>query len=205
MTNVTIIGTGNVGGNLGTRFAKSGIPVRFGVRPGADTTELLARSKGADVAALDVAEAVTWADAVFLAIPANAALELARGLGNKLVVDCTNPLTWSDGPVWAPTPEGSMAASIAKAAPTARVVKAFNTFGAEFHADPANAQVFMAGDDASAKATVAELATRAGFRPVDAGPLRNAAVLENLAMLWIHMATVGGHGRNFTFAMQDRA
>jgi predicted dinucleotide-binding enzyme len=49
---------------------------------------------------------------------------------------------------------------------------------------------------------VSAIATKAGFAPVDAGPLRNAAVLENVAMLWIHLATVGGKGRDFAFAMQ---
>jgi len=64
--------------------------------------------------------------------------------------------------------------------------------------------VFLASDDAEAKKTVTEIATSAGFNPVDAGPLRNAAVLENVAMLWIHLATVGGHGREFVFTMQKR-
>src|SRR5207302_5113627 len=101
-----------------------------------------------------------------------------------------------------------LAAATAKAAPGARVVKGFNTFGAEFHADPNHAgvpaNVFFASDDAAAKKTVSEIATKAGFRPVDAGPLRNASVLENVAMLWIHLAMVGGQGRNCTFVMKER-
>jgi len=87
-------------------------------------------------------------------------------------------------------------------------VKGFNTFGAEFHGDPmhagAPAEVFLAGDDAGAKAAVTELATKAGYRVVDAGPMRNAGVLENLAVLWIHLALVGKQGRDFTFVMQRR-
>ena len=147
-----------------------------------------------------------------MAVPGSVAVDVARSLAKqlegKVVVDCNNPLVWTDGPVWNPPPEGSLAAAIAKAAPGARVLKGFNTFGAEFHGDPnhagAPANVFYAGDDAEAKKTFAEIATKAGFRPVDAGPLRNAAVLENVAMLWIHLATVGGHGRAFSFVMQPR-
>jgi hypothetical protein len=131
---------------------------------------------------------------------------LAAELAGKIVVDCNNPLVWKEGPVWAPPAEGSLAAALAKVVPDARVVKAFNTFGAEFHANPmltgSPAQVFLAADDADAKKVVSEIATKAGFTTVDAGPLRNAAVLENLAMLWIHLATVGGQGRDFAFAMQ---
>lgn len=210
MTKVAIIGAGNVGGNLGARLSQSGVTVRFGVKPGSDVKALLARCK--DASESDPASAAAWGDVVFLAVPATVAVELAQSLSKqlegKIVVDCNNPLTWKDGPVWAPTPEGSLAASIAKAAPGARVVKGFNQFGAEFHGDPmhagAPAQVFLAGDDAEAKKVVSEIATKGGFRPVDAGPLRNASVLENLAILWIHLATVGGQGRDFAFTMQTR-
>ena len=87
--------------------------------------------------------------------------------------------------------------------PGARVVKGFNTFGAEIHLDPSLggtvADVFLAGDDAEAKKAVAAVAEAAGFTPVDSGPLRNAAVLENLAILWIHLALREGHGRNWSF------
>ncbi len=207
---VAVIGAGSVGGNLGARLSASGMPVQFGVRAGTDTKALLARC-AKDASAAEPAAAAAWGDVVFLALPADAAVDVARSLAKelegKVVVDCTNPLTWKDGPVWAPPKEGSGAAAVAAAAPGARVVKGFNTFGAEFHLDPEHAgkpaaQVFLAGDDADAKSKVTAVATKGGFRVVDAGPMRNAAVLENLAILWIHLATVGKQGRAFVFAMQ---
>jgi NADPH-dependent F420 reductase len=209
-TRVAIIGAGNVGGSLGVRLSNSGLPVKFGVKPGADVKPLLTRCK--DASASSPAEAASWAEVVFLALPANAVLEVVRSiagsLAGKVVVDCNNPLTWSEGPVWARPEEGSLAAAVAKAAPGARVVKGFNTFGAEFHADPGRAgvpaQVFLAGDDGEAKKLVSDVARKGGFDPVDAGPLRNASVLENVAMLWIHLATVGGRGRDFTFVTKSR-
>ena len=210
VSKVAVIGAGNVGGSLGVRLASSGVQVRFGVKPGSDIKTLLGRAKGATDAT--PAAAAAWGDVVFLAVPANVAVDLVRSIAKelegKIVVDCNNPLTWKEGPVWAPPPDGSLAAAIAKAAPGARVVKGFNTFGAEFHAEPGRAgvpaDVFLASDDADAKRAVSDLATRAGFHPVDAGPLRNASVLENVAMLWIHLATVGGRGRDFTFVMASR-
>ncbi len=210
-TKVAIIGAGNVGGNLGARLSSAGLAVKFGVRAGKDLSALLARC-GKDAAADEPAAAAAWADVVFLTVPGSAAVEVAtslsKALEGKVVVDCNNPLVWKEGPVWNPPAEGSLAAAIAKAAPGARVVKAFNTFGAELHADPklgsGGVQVFIAADDADAKKLVSDVATTGGFSPVDAGPLRNAPVLENLAMLWIHLATVGGRGRNFAFAMQER-
>jgi NADPH-dependent F420 reductase len=208
-TRISIIGAGNVGGGLGRTFAKAGLPVRFGVRPESDTKALL-DACGPEASASAPAEAATWGEVVFLAVPGSVALEVAQSLkgelAGKIVVDCNNPLVWKEGPVWNPPAEGSLTAAIAKAAPGARVVKAFNTFGAEHHASPglsgAPAQVFLASDDAGAKEVVSAIATKAGFAPVDSGPLRNAAVLENFAMLWIHLATVGGKGRDFAFAMQ---
>jgi 8-hydroxy-5-deazaflavin:NADPH oxidoreductase len=208
-TRISIVGAGNVGGGLGRTFSKAGLPVRFGVRPESDTKALL-DACGANASASSPAEATAWGEVVFLAVPGSAALDVARSLkaelAGKIVVDCNNPLVWKEGPVWTPPPAGSLAAAIAEAAPGARVVKGFNTFGAEHHANPslsgAPAQVFLASDDAAAKEVVSTIATKAGFATVDSGPLRNAAVLENVAMLWIHLATVGGQGRTFTFAMQ---
>lgn len=207
---IAIIGTGNVGGNLGARLAQSGHTIRFGSKTGKDVAALLERCAGR-ATATSIAEAAAWAEVAFLAVPATAAVDAARSLGDfggKVVVDCTNPLRWQDGPVWTPPAEGSIAQAIAGALPATRVVKAFNGFGAEFHLDPTlgatRADVYMAGDDAAAKGLVAEIATSAGFAPVDAGPLRNAALLENLAILWIHLATVGGRGRNAAFKLLAR-
>ena len=204
-TKIAIIGAGNVGGGLGTTFAKAGYQVKFGVRPDTDTKALL-ETAGSNASATEVGEAAAWADVVFMAVPGSAAVDVARGLADKLngkiVIDCNNPLVWKEGPVWTPPAEGSLAAAIAKAAPGSRVVKAFNQFGAEYHKDPRGAQVFLAGDDAEAKKVVSEFAKKAGFDPIDAGPLRNASVLENLAMLWIDLAMVRGHGRNFAFHMK---
>ena len=207
---IGIVGAGNVGGNLGVRLAQSGLAVRFGLKDGKDAAALLARA-GAGATAGTVEEAVASADVVFLAVPGNVAVDVARSLAaqlaGKVVVDCNNALTWKDGPVWAPPAEGSLAQAIAKAAPGAKVVKAFNTFGAEHHLDPmvtgAPATVFMAGDDVAAKKAVADIATKAGFRPVDSGPLRNAGVLENVAILWIHLAMAAGHGRRFVINVRD--
>jgi NADPH-dependent F420 reductase len=210
---LAIIGTGNVGKALGIRLAGAGHPIRFGVRAGKDGSELLDQvtsvSGRAELAS--PSEAAAAAELVFLAVPANAAVEAARALNlgpGKILVDCTNPVRWEAGPVWTPPTAGSVSAALAEALPDVRVIKAFNGFGAEFHADPhlrdASVDVFMAGDDKPAKDQLARIVRNAGFAPVDAGPLRNAALLENLAVLWIHLATVGGHGRQFAFKLLER-
>lgn len=204
-----MIGAGNVGGNLGGRLSHAGVSLRFGVRPGTDASEVLARcADGTEATSPE--EAAGWAEVVFLAVPGRVLLEAARALGSlegKTLVDCTNAVRFDGGPVWAPPDEGSNAQALAAAFPNAHVVKAFNTFGAEIHKDPTTsagpADVPMAGDD-EAVARVAALAESAGFRPVPSGPLRNAPVLENLAVLWIHLAMVGGHGRETAFKLVGR-
>ena len=205
--NIAIIGAGKVGQALGSRFVQSGIECSFGARKPASELGELARLG----AVLPLEEAAQKASILFLAVPGDIAVEATEALGNlegKVLVDCTNPLHWEQGPVWDPPVEGSTAAALARVLPGALVVKAFNTFGAEFHGDPRTqsgpVDVYMASDSQEAKRRVAALAEQSGFRPLDAGPLRNAGLLENLAVLWIHMAMVGGQGRQVAFKLVGR-
>jgi len=209
-TNIAIIGAGRVGGNLGGRLADAGYRVRLGVRRPAEATELRQRFDGrAEV--VDTVRAAAGADVIFLCVPAAHAVAAVLALGGvdgTILVDCTNPVDWKDGPVLASPPEGSMAQAIAAAVPDARVIKGFNTFGAEIHGDPdlggVAADVLLAGDDGPAKQRVSEIAAAIGFAPIDAGPLRNAGLLEALAVLWIHLATSGGLDREMAFKLLRR-
>ena len=203
---VTIAGAGNVGSALARNLLRHGIDVQLAASDLASAREA-ASALGERARAVELATLQGGVDALFLAVPASAApavLETARGLpAGTIVVDCTNPLRWEDGPVHTPPPEGSTAAQLARRFPALRVIKAFNTFGAEFHDRPqlgaAAADLYFAGDDADARHAVGELARTLGYDPVDVGPLRNAAHLESLAILWIHLATVGKRGRDFAF------
>ncbi len=102
-----------------------------------------------------------------------------------------------------------MAQALAARFPGARVVKGFNHFSSEIMRSPAlitgPAEAFFAADDADAKAQVMELAGKMGFRPHDAGALRNASLVENLAVLWINLAMTEGAGRQFAFRLERQA
>jgi predicted dinucleotide-binding enzyme len=200
---VGIVGAGKVGSALGALLTEVGYSVRYGVRDGrgADLDE------SARARVTTIAEAAQC-DVVFLAVPNAAVTEAARALGNtsSIVVDCTNPV--GAGLTHAPPPEGSNAALLAKLLPRARVVKGWNTFGAEFHRDPRQAgdrvDVPLAGDDADAKEQLVALAERAGFRALDAGGLSHAGLLEAMALLWIHFAMRGGMGREIAWRLLPR-
>ena len=206
---IAIIGSGNVGSALGRRIANGGDAVVFGVRGSAGEAQVPSGTTAAPVV-----DAAANADVVLLAVPAGAAVDAVRsagGLAGKVVVDCTNPLRFDRGPIWTPPAEGSVAQALAAACPDARVVKGFNHFGAEIHADPTvagtRADALFASDDDGAKRIVMDLASRIGFHAVDAGPLRNAALLENLAVLWIHLSmsgSSGAAGRHFAFRIVGR-
>lgn len=207
---ISVIGTGNVGAALARNLIAHGFSVRVAARDLA-RSQGLAAALGKSATATTMAEVAEGVRLVLLAVPAEAAasaVEGAGGLAGKIVVDCTNPLTWDAGPVHAPPPEGSMTAHLAARFPAARFVKGFNTFGAEIHERPeiggTNADLYLAGDDLEAKGATIELARALGFEPIDVGPLRNARNLEALAMLWIHLALVGGQGREVAFKLLRR-
>jgi predicted dinucleotide-binding enzyme len=206
---IAIIGKGHVGSSLGICFTRAGLHVKFGVQEGSDAKEVLARCYGR-AEAMSVADAAHSADVIFLAIPALAVPDVIKTLGNmsgKTVVDCTNTIKWENGPVWNPPDEGSVAELIAKSLKGAKVVKGFNTFGAEFMMEPIVENVpvdlFLAGDD-DAKRLVSEIADKAGFKSIDTGSIRNAAALENLGVLWIYFATTGNKGRRRFFKLLER-
>ena len=209
---IAVIGAGNVGLALARTFLRADAVTRvtLGVRR---PEPLRAKFEPEGFSVETPAEAIVGADIVVLAVPGNVAVavavEHAAALAGKVLIDCNNPVARAEGGLrWDPPAEGSLAQALAAAAPEAQVVKAFNGFGAEFHADPqlpeGPVDLLYAGDDADAKSRVHALAESAGFAPVDAGPLRNASLLENMAILWIHLAMFGGQGRTFAFGLRRR-
>ncbi len=187
---IALIGTGNVGGALGRRFAESGHTVVYGSRdPLAADVVTLVNTTGHGAVALSPDQAAARSRVVVLAIPWSATEDVVRGLGDltgKIVVDPTNPrVVVEDGFAdYPPEIEDSNAERIARLAPGAEVVKAFNTLGAETMFDPDLAEgpvtIPIVGDDRAAKAQVAELARELGLEAVDVGPLRHARIIEGL-------------------------
>ena len=208
---IAIIGTGNVGGALAKAWSRAGHRVVLGVRDVADPkVAALARETKADVKR--PAEAATSAEVVTLALPWQAAEDAVKALGglkDKIVIDCMNPLAMQDGKLGLDRGfTSSGAETLAGWIPRARIVKTLNQVGADLMADnaglPHRPVMFMAGNDAAAKATVAGLLTDIGFEPLDAGDLAKARLLEPYGMVWINQALMQGKGRDWAFAAVSR-
>lgn len=209
---IAIIGSGNVGSVLGRRLAQSGHTICFASRT--PTSEKMAAMLAAapnQCTAAMVVEAVERADVVIYAAPydqAESILSSVADFHGCVLIDCTNPLNARfDGLQLGHTE--SAGERLGQWAPTARVVKAFNTTSVATMADPRYdghvATQFYCGDDDAAKRIVAELIGQLGMEPVDAGPLRNARYLEATAMLYIHLAVRGGWGGNCALKMLKRS
>lgn len=212
--NIGIIGAGNVGGTLGKGWAAAGHKIKFGVRnPSDPKVAALLKNCGANASAASIKEAVAFGVVVVLTTPwdgAKSAVESAGDLSGKTLIDCTNPVPMGanlmDGLTLGHTT--SAGEEVARWAKGAKVVKLFNTTGAGNMANPRygadKAVMFAAGDDATAKKTAIGLSNELGFETIDAGPLKQARLLEPLAMLWISLAYAGGLGPNFAFKLMRR-
>jgi 8-hydroxy-5-deazaflavin:NADPH oxidoreductase len=187
---IGIIGDGNVGSALQRGLTNSGHE---------------ARAVGNDPAL--VRETARDSEVVILAVPFGAIDDAVREVGGdvngKIVIDVTNALNPDMTLAVGLTSSG--AEELQKKVPGARVVKAFNTVFAQ-HMDSGKVKgeqltVFAASDDAEAKRTVLELARGIGFDAVDAGPLRNARLLEPLALQNIILGYVLGMGSEMGFRL----
>jgi hypothetical protein len=200
---IGIIGKGNIGGVLGRRWTAAGHQIMFGVRDtsASDVEELLGAISGSATLGTP-REAAAFGDVVVLAVPGAVAIEVAGNLGDlkgKPLIDANN---W-----FGPPQEKSLAEAIQKAAPTAKVVKAFNHMGWDTIENPdfneSNASAFVAGDDPAARGTVMELAAQLGLDPVDAGPLVHARHLEAMGVLWVRMMQAASD-RGFSYRIVRR-
>jgi predicted dinucleotide-binding enzyme len=176
---IGIIGSGNIGGTAARLFAKAGHDVAVSNSRGPESLKSLVASIGGKARAATVEEAVAFGDVVLLALPWRDRRELppAARFAGKIVIDATNPYT-PDGKI-DDLGASSSSEEVARQLPGTRLVKAFNTIyfkhlASRGRADlpiPERHPIFLAGDDAEAKAAVSRLIEEIGFAPMDTGSL----------------------------------
>ena len=200
MSSISIIGPGNMASAIGALAVKGGNAVEVISRDAAKA-EGLARALG------NGATAGTWGaapagDIVILAVPYASAVPVVSQYGDalayKVIVDITNP--FNPSATGLAVPDGtSIAQMVTKAAPaSAHVVKAFNTLFRDVLAAGGPLDVFMAGDDAQAKASVSAFIKSLGLRPQDTGDLSMAHWLEGAGLLAVG---VGRGAGDFNFSL----
>lgn len=206
--NITIIGNGNMAKGIATRLVSGGHKVTIHAHDEDKGNELVAHlktvSSSADVSVATVGSSAD--DIVILATPYTETETIAKqydGFAGKTVIDITNPVDFNTFQL-IPEPGQSGAQEIAKLLPQATVVKAFNTtLAGALEAgkiDGKELDVFIAGDDETAKKQVSELIKSSGMRPIDVGPLANARHLEGFGL--IQMAIQDQIGTNWMSSLK---
>ena len=190
MTDITIIGSGNMAHAIGARAIAAGRTLQI-LGQDAAKAQALATELGASVTAGSSTQAPAGG-IVVLAVPFDAAKDLVARysdqLAGKTVIDITNPVDFSTFDSLVVAPGTSAAEEIAAvAAPGVNVVKAFNTTFAGTLTEGSVAghplDVFIASDSDEAKAAVISFVTDSGLNALDAGPLRRARELEGFQFL----------------------
>ncbi len=203
--NIAIIGSGNVGGALAQQWVKAGHTILVGAKfPLSDKNIRLATKIGED-RFTTVAGAVKQCDVVLLAIPPAAIFDIIEQMGDtsgKVIIDATN--TISNNPGDYKTVYHCLADKT-----NAELVKCFNSTGFENMLNPVYNGVaidmFMAGDSEKAKHMAQQLALDCGFGScIDFGKGDKVELLEKLALSWINLAIMQGHGRDMAFKVLRR-
>lgn len=203
---IAIIGTGNIGGTLGTKWAKKGHTVIAGVRD-ADNfkgKEVLAE---AQILITTIHEAVQQSEIILISTPATVAIEVAKSLGDttgKIIIDAMN-IVMGRGP------EGftNTADAILANTQTRDIVKCFNTTGFNnmrnpvYHSEAID--LFVAGDSERGKEAAIQLAKDAGFAECySIGGNDKFQLMEQFAWFWINLAMFQGQGREIGFKLLKR-
>jgi hypothetical protein len=185
---IAVIGKGNIGGTLGSKWRAAGHEVAYGARDGAGEGP-----GGAPVRS--VGDALEDADVVLLAIPGQAVPDVLKehgaALAGKVVIDAVNRMG---------APEFNSRALIATAAPSARYVRAFNSLGWENFADPLPGTNLFFAADPEARAVAEELSSAAGLEPAYVGDATATPTVDSLLPLWA--ALVGQNGGNRKLALR---
>lgn len=207
MSIIGFIGSGHMAAAIGGLAVKAGHTVEVTSRDAAKSRALAELiGAGATTGTFGAAPA---GDIVILAVPYSAVLDVVKQYGEelagKLLVDMTNPIN-SDCTAFVTPGDSFGAQEIVKAAPAdADVVKAFNTqFSHILAAGPVEGHpldVFLAGDDAQAKARVSAFIESLGLRPMDVGQLPMARTLEHLALLSLGLVAHSVKNTNFSLGV----
>ena len=198
---IGVLGTGVVGQTIGKKLVALGHEVKMGARTASnEKAEGWVRANGTRASNGTFADAASFGEIVFNCTSGMASLEAlkqagAKNLDGKILIDIANPLDFSKGmpPTLSVCNTDSLGEQIQRAFPSTRVVKTLNTINTHVMVDPTlipgDSDVFVSGNDASAKAKVTEILTKwFGWRSViDLGDITSARATEMVLPLWLRL------------------
>lgn len=203
---IAIIGTGNVGGALATKWANKGHEINLGVRDinGFKGKELLANP---NTKVITIEEAVKNSEVILLSTPATATVEVVKSLGDtsgKIIIDAMNIVMGRGPQGYKHTTDAILENTQSK-----DVVKCFNTTGFNNMSNPKYGNValdlFVAGDSEKGKQAAIQLAKDSGFAECyNIGGNDKFELMEQFAWFWINLAMFQGHGREIGFKLVKR-
>jgi len=209
---IGILGSGLMGGKLGTIFARAGHDVTFSYARSERKLKRLARGAGERAKVGTPGDAARDSDVLLLAVHwtrMHDVLKQAGDLSGKVVVSCSMPMSADDSElVLAHTSSG--AEVLAKRVRPARFVAAFGTIPSEVlfgvfesrRRKTGRPSLLYYGDDAKAKRVAARLIQDVGFQPIDAGPLRMARYAEPFTMIIARLAYESGRGPRLAYRFE---
>ncbi|HUA62491.1 MAG TPA: NAD(P)-binding domain-containing protein [Verrucomicrobiae bacterium] len=208
---IGILGSGLIGGKLGTIFARAGHQVVFSYSRSRRKLQDLAREAGPNTQPGTPADAAREADAILLAVHwtrVDDVLAQAGDLSGRLLLTCSLPMSQDDTRlVIGHTTSGAEA--LAAKVPAARVISAFSTVPSEVlfqvfeeRQKKSRPDLVYCGDDAAVKKTAAGLIGDIGFHPVDLGPLSMARYVEPFSLLVAQLAYNGPDGPELAYRFQ---
>lgn len=198
---IDILGAGNIGGTLGTKWASAGHEVVFCVRnPQSQKVQGLLEICQGKASATTLSAVTGDSDAVLFAVPSaaveSAVKEYSAQLDRKIVIDATNRVG---------VPVMNSLAVLRARAPRAALYRAFNSLGWENFAEPLidgeRIDLFYCGEEGEKRPEVEQLIADVGLRPVYIGGVEQAPTIDNLTTLWFALALQQGHGRRLAFKM----
>jgi predicted dinucleotide-binding enzyme len=205
---IGILGSGLMGGKIGTLLARAGHEIIFSYARSQEKLRRLARDAHPSARAGTPREAVQDAESVILGVHwlrVDEVLQQAGDLSGKVLVTCSLPMN-DDNSALVIAHTSSGAEALAQRLPEVRVVSAFNTVPSEVlfdvfkkRAQSRRPSLVYCGDDAGAKHQTAGLIRDLGFEPIDSGPLHMARYTEPFALLVGHLAYEGGRGPELAY------
>ncbi|WP_160711828.1 NADPH-dependent F420 reductase [Chitinophaga solisilvae] len=210
MKQIGILGTGMVGNTIATKLVQLGYKVMMGSRT-PDNEKALAwvKAQGSHASAGTFASAAAFGEIIFNCTQGDISLEVMKQAGagnlkNKILIDVSNPLLFVPGKLPALIPELSNTHSLGEAIqhflPDTHVVKSLNIVNCEVMVNAARsggeATMFLAGNNAAAKASVVEILQQFGWKDIiDLGNIEHARSTEMMLPIWlsVYTATRNGH------------